>query len=330
MAGMGLQVESFFSEDVFAHMMRHLDRSNGLLNAFRRLSSALQQLKTIIIVDGDVRVATNFENLRGAISHGVKQTLVVTELLRGVHSLKQNESWRGRIDQELGAAMEGASSGYQQPVSCPHLKEFELQLSTRMEGLREAEDKLLSICQQIQEKTRVLFEMDGHGTVDSRFTSFFWQMLRYTPIFVLLFIIGLGRTGYSPLLFQKLLYGAAVFSTNEEDEQLQLQDNKFPEVHGKNCIHFPFGLILLCVLVLFYMYHLNKYDRRKLKKNKVFSTVNNVVHEICNLERFPVMTIVRRSACISQVKFNIERFFMENTDEVDNCINELQGLAKNF
>ena len=293
MAMSGPQVESLLSDNLSTYLREYLDRSRGLVSAFQRLSPALQQLKSFLNLDGDVRIGRQYRTLCRSVRHGAEQTLVVTDLLDGVQSMKQNRQRWERIDRELGAAIEGTSTVGQQYT---YLRDFESELSVRMEGLLRAQDKLRIACQQIKQENNAL---NGQSTVGS--TTSFWH-IRYTHFGVVALCI---LVLVSPFCSQ-FLYGRFGFPP-----------------------YLTYSLIFLggCCS----MYLMWKYQKRKAKENEIFTEVNKLVLEIYDLGETSIRTAVRRSTFLPQVKSAVERFFNQPDHEnIEKYKAELKFLFANL
>ena len=326
------QVDSLFSENLFTYMRRYLDGCRGLVSAFQRLSPALQQIKSALNLDGDVRIGRQYRTLCRSVRHGAEQTLVVTDLLDGVQSMKQNRQRWERIDRELGAAIEGTSTVGQQYT---YLRDFESELSVRMEGLLRAQDKLRMACQQIKEENKAL---KGRSTVSS--TTGFW------PNIIPGFIRGI-RLGYILEYIHFGLVALILVLVSPYCSQFVYDRFGFPPYLTYSLI-FLGGCCYCCCycccckyliskcLISKYLISISKYfndlirkyQLKQAKENEIFTEINNLVSEINDLGEISVRTVDRRSTLLPQVRVAVERFFKENTEHDHENIQKFRAELK--
>ena len=297
------QVDSLFSENLFTYMRRYLDGCRGLVSAFQRLSPSLQQLKSFLNLDGDVRIGRQYRTLCRSVRHGAEQTLVVTDLLDGVQSMKQNRQRWERIDRELGAAIEGTSTVGQQYA---FLRDFESELSVRMEGLLRAQDKLRMACQQIKQENKAL---KGRSTASS--TTGFW------PNIIPGFIRGI-RSGYILEYIHFGLVALILVLVSPYCSQFLYDRFRFPPYLTYSLIFLGGCCYCCCCKYLIRKYFkdlIRKYQKKQAKENEIFTEVDNLVSEINNLGEISVRTVDRRTTFLPQVRVAVERFFKENTEK---------------
>ena len=307
------QVDSLFSENLFTYFRRYLEGCRGLVSAFQRLSPALQQIKSFLNLDGDVRIGHQYRTLRRSVRHGAEQTLVVTDLLDGVQSMKQNRQRWERIDRELGAAIEGTSTVGQQYT---YLRDFESELSVRMEGLLRDQDKLRIACQQMKQEYKAL---NGHSTVGS--TTSFWRNSILGSC-IRGCIRGCIRLGCILECMHYGLVALILVLVSPYCSEILYDRFGFPPYLTYFLI-FLGGCCYCCcccccckdLISKYFKDLIRKYQNKQAKENEIFTEVDNLVSEIHNLGGISVRRVDRRSILLPEVRVAVERFFKENTEQ---------------
>ena len=312
-----LRVESLLGKDPSLWIKKNLGIVDGLLSSFQRIQPALQQLKATLNFDDDVRVKHQFLTLSRSVRGSAEQTIVFIDRLHGILSLRRDEPRRARIFRELESAVQSdyslesmstlsASSGYQQMF--PQLFDFDDELRVRLEGVKEAQDSLNTICRQIQQNVIAVTETSHYHQRDM--TIWGVWISRNAAFGALTFgalIFALGLSGISPS-YSKWLFGL---------------------------LNVPFGIAFLACLGICCKCLSAKYSQLNngmVRVNEADSTLRNISSEMICCTGEKTGALVRKSVLISEVRVEVEKFF--NYDEEDERIKsyktELERIITSF
>ena len=293
---MSLRVDSLLGRDPSSWIRKNLGIVDSLLSTFQRIQPALQQLKAALNFDKDIRVKHQFRTLSGSVRNCAEQTVVFIDRLHGILSIRGDEARRGRIFMELESAiqsdcslesMSSASSEYQNTF--PQLFDFEDELRVRLEGMKEAQDSLNSICRQIQQNVHYHHQRD--------MTIWSVWMSRNAAFGVLTFgalMFALGLSGISPS-YSQWLFGL---------------------------LNVPFGIAYLACLGICCKCLSAKYSQLSnsvLRVNEAGGTLRSIASEMICCTGEKTGALVRKSVLVSEVRVGVEKFF--NFNEEDKRIN---------
>lgn len=152
-----LTVNTFLSRDPSPRIADHLELFYNLVSAFQRL---VPPLKVLVNVSNRYKC----QSLCHSILRGAEKTLIFIKLVEGVLLLKKDKARKERIHAEL----EGENSGKNHSVDevgnaatqYPELCDFEAELRSRLQGVERVQRELADLCQEIEEKSKDLFEND--------------------------------------------------------------------------------------------------------------------------------------------------------------------------
>lgn len=152
-----LSVNTFLSRDPSPRIADHLELFYNLVSAFQRLVPPLQ----ILVNDSNWYKC---QSLCHSIIRGAEKALIFIKLVEGVLKLKQDESRKERIYAELVGENSREKHSVDEVSDAatryPELCDFEAELKSRLEGVETVQREIADLCQEIEEKSRDLFESD--------------------------------------------------------------------------------------------------------------------------------------------------------------------------
>lgn len=153
-----LIVNTFLSRDPSPRIADRLELFYNLVSAFQRLVPPLQ----VLVNDSNRYVC---QSLCHSIIRGAEKTLIFIKLVEGVFKLKQDEARKERIYAELVEENSRETHSVDEVSDAatryPELCVFEAEFKSRLQGVERVQRELADLCQEIEEKSRDLFESDS-------------------------------------------------------------------------------------------------------------------------------------------------------------------------